>query len=211
MKKKVLTSITGLVMAVALSFAVAAMPVDAASVNVTKKMSTDKNLKRITKMVAAYTTAMNLSANASDTQTTVKLNNQNKLSIAAFVRYYYKDDYGYTAKELKNETKNLFGKQASTKVIGSSDNNNLLVCSADQTFVREAYMYCGGDFGDCIPGYKIKKITQLKKNVYQIEIKNKYSVYGEKGSTSAGTTILKVKKSAKSSYGYIIKSIQYSR
>lgn len=187
---------------------VMAVHTEAASKDVTKQMASDKDLKKVCKMMAAYTTAMNISDKATTEQTTLSLNDANKLSIAAFVRYNYKDDFGYTKKELKAESRALFGKAASTAVIGKN-NADLLVCSADKKYAAEPFMYCGGEFGDSVPKYKITKVTRIKKNVYQVEIDNKFGVYGEKGSELAGTTVLKVKKTKVSRYGYVVKGITY--
>lgn len=183
---------------------------EAASKDVTKQMASDKDLKQVCKMMAAYTTAMDISNQASADKKVLSLNDKDKLSIAAFVRYYYKDDFGYTKKELKTESRDLFGKEAATGIIKKAGKTNLLVCSADKKYVAEPFMYCGGEFGDGIPKYTIKKVTQIKKNVYQVEIDNKLGVYGEKGSENVGTTILKVKKTKASGYGYIVKGITYS-
>ena len=200
---------------VAILFALVAFPVltlqtEAVSKDVTRQMASDKNLKQICKMMAAYTTAMNISDKASADQTTLSMNDADKLSIAAFVRYYYKDDFGYTKKELKAESKALFGKGAATGMIKKEGTSDLLVCTANKKYVAEPFMYCGGEFGDSIPKYKIKKVTRLKKNVYQVIIQNKLGIYGKKGSSNVGTTVLKVKKTKASGYGYIIKGITYS-
>ena len=189
---------------------VLALQTEAASKDVTKQMASDKDLKQVFKMMAAYTTAMDISDKASADQRTLALSDADKLSIAAFVRYYYKDDYGYTNNELKAESKALFGKAASTGIIKKTGKTDLLVCSADKKYVAEPFMYCGGEFGDSIPKYSIKKVTQIRKNVYQIVIDNKLGIYGEKGSDTVGTTVLKVKKSKASQYGYIVKGIAYS-
>ena len=206
MKRRLMALLTALVLMVSVA------PVHAAAAtNVTKKMSGDSDLKQISKMFAAYTTAMNLSGNVSEKQIKVPLDDANQLSISAFVRYNYKDDFGYTAGELKKETKNLFGRAAKANVLKKADHNSLLVCESEGQFVNDPYVYCGGDFSDCIPKYKIKKVVQIKKNMYQIEIQNKMSIYGEKGSEDMGRTILKVQKDKTSEYGYIVKDVMYRK
>ena len=72
-------------------------------------------------------------------------------------------------------------------------------------------MYCGGDFSDCIPQYKIKKVVQIKKNLYRVEIQNKMGIYGEKDSEDMGSTVLKVKKDKDSAYGYVVKGVTYKK
>ena len=109
MKRKIMALLT------AMMLMVSAVPVHAAAANVTKKMSGDRDLKQVSEMFAAYTTAMNLSGNISGGQVEIPLNGANQLSIGAFVRYNYKDDFGFTARELKRETKDLFGKAAKVK------------------------------------------------------------------------------------------------
>lgn len=206
MRRRLMAFLTALILLVSV------VPVHAAAAtNVTKKMSGDSDLKQVSKMFAAYTTAMNLSGSVSGGQIDVPLNDANQLSISAFVRYNYKDDFGFTAGELKKETKNLFGKVVNANVLKKTTQADLLVCTSSDQFVSEPYMYCGGDFSDCIPKYKIKKIVQLKKNLYQVEIQNKMGIYGEKGSEDMGSTILKVKKDKSSEYGYVVKDIMYRK
>lgn len=197
------------IMFMGITLPILAIHTEAASKDVTKQMASDKDLKQICKMMAAYTTAMNISEKASAEERTLSLNDAEKLSIVAFVRYNYKDDFGYTKKELKAESKALFGKGATTNIIKDEGKADLLVCNADKKYAAEPFMYCGGEFGDSIPKYKIKKITKIKKNLYQIEIDNKLGIYGEKETYNAGNTILTVKKTKTSTYGYIVKGITY--
>lgn len=193
-----------------IAFPVLTLQTQAASRDVTDRMSSDKDLKQICKMMAAYTTAMNISDKATADQTILSLNDADRLSIAAFVRYNYKDDYAYTKNELKAESKALFGKGAATGIIKKSGKTDLLVCAADKKYVAEPYMYCGGEFGDSMPKYNIKKVTRIKKDVYKVVVNNRLGIYGEKGSENTGTTVLKVKKTKASRYGYIVKSVTYS-
>lgn len=210
MKKRLMT-IWMTALFVLLIVPVFAVSARAASKDVTGKMARDKDLKRISKMVSAYTTAIDLSENSFSTTGKIKLNNANKLSIAAFIRFNYKDDIGYTAKELKNETKNLFGKKVGTASIKKAGKNNLLVCTSNKKYVQDPYMYCGGEFGDTIPKYKIQKVTKLNKNTYRVVIQNKIGSYGEKAVETLGTTTVQLKKNNVSKYGYNIKSIEYKR
>lgn len=205
MKRKIMALLTVMMLMVS------AVPVHAAAANVTKKMSGDSDLRQVSEMFAAYTTAMNLSGNVSSGQVEIPLNGANQLSIGAFVRYNYKDDFGFTAKELKKETKDLFGKAAKVNVLKKADQADMLVCAADSSFANDPYMYCGGDFSDCIPQYKIKKVVQIKKNLYRVEIQNKMGIYGEKGSEDMGSTVLKVKKDKDSAYGYVVKGVTYKK
>ena len=205
MKRKIMALLT------AMMLMVSAVPVHAAAANVTKKMSGDRDLKQVSEMFAAYTTAMNLSGNISGGQVEIPLNGANQLSIGAFVRYNYKDDFGFTARELKRETKDLFGKAAKINVLKKTGQEDMLVCAADSSFANDPYMYCGGDFSDCIPQYKIKKVVQIKKNLYRVEIQNKMGIYGENGSEDMGSTILKVKKDKDSAYGYVVKEVSYKK
>lgn len=205
MKRKIMALLT------AMMLMVSAVPVHAAAANVTKKMSGDRDLKQVSEMFAAYTTAMNLSGNISGGQVEIPLNGANQLSIGAFVRYNYKDDFGFTVRELKRETKDLFGKAAKVNVLKKTGQEDMLVCAADSSFANDPYMYCGGDFSDCIPQYKIKKVAQIKKNLYRVEIQNKMGIYGENGSEDMGSTVLKVKKDKDSAYGYVVKEVSYKK
>ena len=174
--------------------------------DVTSQMAGNREIKNISKMITAYTTAMNLSEQSTTRPVKMKLNDDNKLSIAVFVRYNYRGDYSYTASELRSETKKLFGKSASTNNIKNNKNKTMLVCSADKKFVKDPYMYCGGDFGDNIPDYKITKVTRDGKNIYTVTAQNRLGCYGEKGRTNIGTTTLRLKKTAA---GYVVKGISY--
>ena len=202
MKKRLSTILAVMFMAVIL---IPFTPVQAASTDVTGKMAGNREIKNISKMMTAYTTAMNLSEQSTTRPVKMKLNDNAKLSIAVFVRYNYKGDYSYTAKELRSETKKLFGKSASVNTIRNKKNKNhaMLVCSSNSKYYKDPYMYCGGDFGDVIPDYKITKITRTGKNTYIVTTQNRLGCYGEKGRTNIGTTTLKLKKTAaKKKYGF---------
>lgn len=230
MKKRLSTILATVLMAVIL---IPFTPVQAASADVTGKMAGNRQIKSISKMMTAYTTAMNLSEQSTTKPVKMKLNDNAKLSIAVFVRYNYKGDYSYTAKELRSETKKLFGKSASvnkikanktnsqnsknnikngktnknnTKNSTGSGNTTMLVCSSNSKFYKDPYMYCGGDFGDVIPDYKITKVVRTGKNTYTVTTQNRLGCYGEKGRTNIGTTTIKVKKSAA---GFVVKGISY--
>ena len=192
MKKRLSTILAVMFMAVIL---IPFTPVQAASTDVTGKMAGNREIKNISKMMTAYTTAMNLSEQSTTRPVKMKLNDN---AIAVFVRYNYKGDYSYTAKELRSETKKLFGKSASVNTIRNKKNKNhaMLVCSSNSKYYKDPYMYCGGDFGDVIPDYKITKITRTGKNTYTVTTQNRLGCYGEKGRTNIGTTTLKLKKTA---------------
>jgi len=203
MKKRLSTILAVMFMAVIL---IPFTPVQAASTDVTGKMAGNREIKNIS--MTAYTTAMNLSEQSTTRPVKMKLNDNAKLSIAVFVRYNYKGDYSYTAKELRSETKKLFGKSASVNTIRNKKNKNhaMLVCSSNSKYYKDPYMYCGGDFGDVIPDYKITKITRTGKNTYTVTTQNRLGCYGEKGRTNIGTTTLKLKKTAA---GYVVKGVRY--
>ena len=216
MKKRLSAILAAVLMAVTL---IPFTPVQAASADVTGKMAGNRQIKSISKMMTAYTTAMNLSEQSTTKPVKMKLNDNAKLSIAVFVRYNYKGDYSYTAKELRSETKKLFGKSASVNKIkadktnsqnskNSTSNGNatMLVCSSNSKYYKDPYMYCGGDFGDVIPDYKITKVIRTGKNTYTVTAQNRIGCYGEKGRTNIGTTTIKVKKSAA---GFVVKGISY--
>ena len=208
MKKRLSTILATLLMTVTL-IPFAPVHAKAASADVTRQMAGNRQIKDISKKMTAYTTAMNISVWSTTKPVKMKLNDNQKLSIAVFVRYNYKGDYSYTAKELRSETKKLFGKSASVSKIKSSKKNKnqaMFVCSSDSKFYKDPYMYCGGDFGDMIPDYKIKKVVRTGKNTYTVTTQNRYGIYGEKGRTNIGITTLKLKKTAA---GYVVKGISY--
>ena len=196
MKKRLSTILATLLMTVTL-IPFAPVHAKAASADVTRQMAGNRQIKDI---ISVWSTTKPVK---------MKLNDNQKLSIAVFVRYNYKGDYSYTAKELRSETKKLFGKSASVSKIKSSKKNKnqaMFVCSSDSKFYKDPYMYCGGDFGDMIPDYKIKKVVRTGKNTYTVTTQNRYGIYGEKGRTNIGTTTLKLKKTAT---GYVVKGISY--
>lgn len=208
MKKRLSTILAVLLMTVTL-VPLAPVHAKAASADVTRQMSGNRQIKDISKKITAYTTAMNISACSTTRPVKMQLNDNQKLSIAVFVRYNYRGDYSYTANELRSETKKIFGKSASVSKIKSLNKNKdqaMLVCSSNSKFYKDPYMYCGGDFGDNIPDYKIKKIVRTGKNIYTVTTQNRLGIYGEKGRTNIGTTTLKLKKTAT---GYIVKGISY--
>ena len=178
MKKRLSTILATLLMTVTL-IPFAPVHAKAASADVTRQMAGNRQIKDISKKMTAYTTAMNISVWSTTKPVKMKLNDNQKLSIAVFVRYNYKGDYSYTAKELRSETKKLFGKSASVSKIKSSKKNKnqaMFVCSSDS------------------------------KNTYTVTTQNRYGIYGEKGRTNIGTTTLKLKKTAA---GYVVKGISY--
>lgn len=208
MKKRLSTILAALLMAATL---IPFTPVQAkaASADVTRQMAGNRQIKDISKKITAYTTAMNLSEYSTTRPVKMKLSNDEKLSIAVFIRYNYKGDYSYTAKELRSDTKKLFGKSASVNKIKSNKKNKnqaMLVCSSSSKYYKDPYMYCGGDFGDTIPDYKIQKVVRTGKNTYTVTTQNRLGYYGEKGRTNIGTTTLKLKKTAA---GYVVKGISY--
>lgn len=208
MKKRLSTILTVLLMAATL-IPFAPVQVKAASTDVTRQMAGNRQIKDISKKITAYTTAMNLSECSTTKPVQMKLNDNDKLSIAVFVRYNYRGDYSYTAQELRSETKKLFGKSASVNNIKNSRNNKkqlMLVCNSNSKYYKDPYMYCGGDFGDNIPDYKIKKVVRTGKNTYTVTTQNRLGCYGEKGRTNIGTTTIKIKKTAT---GYVVKGIGY--
>lgn len=206
MKKRLSTILAALLMAATL---IPFTPVQAkaASADVTRQMAGNRQIKDISKKITAYTTAMNLSEYSTTRPVKMKLSNDEKLSIAVFIRYNYKGDYSYTAKELRSDTKKLFGKSASVNKIKKNNKNQaMLVCSSSSKYYKDPYMYCGGDFGDTIPDYKIQKVVRTGKNTYTVTTQNRLGCYGEKGRTNIGTTTLKLKKTAA---GYVVKGIRY--
>lgn len=139
MKKRLSTILATLLMTVTL-IPFAPVHAKAASADVTRQMAGNRQIKDISKKMTAYTTAMNISVWSTTKPVKMKLNDNQKLSIAVFVRYNYKGDYSYTAKELRSETKKLFGKSASVSKIKSSKKNKnqaMFVCSSDSKFYKK--------------------------------------------------------------------------
>lgn len=174
-----------------------------------KGVSMDRGMKDVCDIMSAYTTAIHLSDQNVSGQMNFSLDNDSRLSIAAFSRFYTQDDFGFTAKELKKESKDLFGKTATMNSIRKAQAGKMLVCTADKKYVNEPYMYCGGEFGDTVVSCKVTKVDKLNKNSYQIILKNRVGVYGEKGKRTIGQTVLRLKKDKTSRYGYTVKSVAF--
>lgn len=174
-----------------------------------KSVSMDRGMKDVCDIMSAYTTAIRLSDQNVSGQMNLSLDNDSRLSIAAFSRFYAQDDFGFTAKELKKESKDLFGKTATMNSIRKAQAGKMLVCTADKKYVNEPYMYCGGEFGDTVVSCKVTKVDKLNKNSYQIILKNRVGVYGEKGKRTIGQTVLRLKKNKTSRYGYTVKSVVF--
>lgn len=172
-----------------------------------KGVSVDRGMKEVCDIMSGYTTAVRLSNQNVSGLMNLPLDNDSRLSIAAFSRFYKQDDFGFTAKELKKESRDLFGKAARTDGIKKAQTGRMFVCAADKEFVNEPYMYCGGEFGDTVVSCKVTNVDKLNKNSYQIVMKNRVGVYGEKGRQTIGQTVLRLKKSNTSQYGYTVKSI----
>ena len=141
MKKRLSTILATLLMTVTL-IPFAPVHAKAASADVTRQMAGNRQIKDISKKMTAYTTAMNISVWSTTKPVKMKLNDNQKLSIAVFVRYNYKGDYSYAAKELRSETKKLFGKSASVSTIRNKKNKNhaMLVCSSNSKYYKDPYM-----------------------------------------------------------------------
>ncbi len=174
-----------------------------------KSVSMDRGMKDVCDIMSAYTTAIRLSDQNVSGQMNLSLDNDSRLSIAAFSRFYAQDDFGFTAKELKKESKDLFGKTATMNSIRKAQAGKMLVCTADKKYVNEPYMYCGGEFGDTVVSCKVAKVDKLNKNSYKIILKNRVGVYGEKGKRTIGQTVLRLKKDKTSRYGYTVKSVVF--
>lgn len=176
--------------------------VEAKSKNVTRIMSKNKNLKKLVKRMSIYCDGVSLGQAAKTYK--VKNNNKNRLSIAAFVRYQVNRDNDYTRKELKKTVVDLFGKKVDKFVCSGF----LMENSYD--FYDGEFAYAGGDFGNMTPKYSVNKITQ-KGKVYTVQItgKIKYDFTGEIKKQCKIT--MKVKKSKKSAYKFITKSIKYKK
>ena len=77
-------------------------------------------------------------------------------------------------------------------------------------FGKKPYIYAGGDWGTYKPGYKNLKIVQKSSKIYEISFTNVMGSYeNKKISRKIGKTTFQLKKTSKSSYGYIITRIEY--
>ena len=86
MKKRLSTILATLLMTVTL-IPFAPVHAKAASADVTRQMAGNRQIKDISKKMTAYTTAMNISVWSTTKPVKMKLNDNQKLSIAVFVRY----------------------------------------------------------------------------------------------------------------------------
>ncbi len=194
-----------LIMAVMILLPVSSFTALASSSDMTNKMSKNRQINKTVKQISVYTTALFLDGIEEKGTTKIDLTANRKLSIAALTRFQFKYDDTYTAKELKKTTKDLFGKGIDIQSVKLTKSD--YICKNGRS-KKNPYRYNGGEFGDMIPTYQILKIVKIGK-VYEVTFKNQYTVYGEKGITTLGTTTLQLQKNKKSEY--VVKSIAYTK
>lgn len=173
--------------------------------------SSNKNINRICKAANLYVYLETPSA--SGKYSTGKLSVKEKNDILAVnISVYHHDKCGksvivnhdYCAKVntgfAKRYYKKLFGTTLKLKRNSSGD---MYVIKNGKFYVRI------GDLGDESPLYKIKSIRSKGNGVYQIRIINQ--TINVNGKQAWGTTQVTVKKSSKSSYGYVLKKLVTKR
>ncbi len=123
-----------------------------------------------------------------------------------------------SAARTKKEYINLFGGKPNIKAIPSMKRfvkmrTHSNTGSEKYIIYKRAgkYNYGGGDYGEQLPLHKIKNITKIKAGTYAVTYKssleNPYNHFTATGIYDLGEVTLKIKKSSKSDYNYIIKSI----
>lgn len=191
MRKQIMAAI------MAVSLATGSIQVNAASPK--------KDMHKILKYITTYTTALktgNLIKNYK-----FKLNDKEMVFAAVITRFQYKHDSSYTNKELYNETKNLFGKKPKLSRIGPWRKFTFVKKTKNP---KEPWTYYGGEFGDGIPLYKVKKIEK-KGKLYKVTVRNLLGNPFDNDKMKVGTTIVTLKKSKASKYNYIIKKLEFKK
>ena len=184
--------------------------VQAKSTDVTKKMSSDAKIKRLTRLVAYYTDAVVSRVKKGQT-VKEKLDDANILSMSAYMgRSDYKGTQ-WTKKEIQKIAYNYFGKKPNVSKIPSfKSSKRKWISKRHSSWQKKPYIYAGGDWGTHKPGYKNLKIVQKSSKLYEISFTNIMGSYeNKKISKNIGKTTFQLKKTSKSSYGYIITRIQY--
>lgn len=168
--------------------------------DVTSSMSKNKSLKKLIIRLSIY--CIGDSLGKSTKTITVKNNNKNRLSIAAYVRYHINQDYDYTKKELSNTVMDLFGK----KVKKVQCSRYLMKNTYD--FYDGDYIYAGGDFGNMQPKYTIEKVVK-KGKIYTAMVSGKIHYSYENATKKKCKITLNIKKCSKSKFKFIATKIKY--
>ena len=183
----------------------------AKDINVTKKMSSDAKIKRITRLVAYYTDAEVIQRVKKGKTVKEKMDDANILSMSAYMARSDRKGYQWTKKEIQKIAYKYFGKKPNVSKIPSYKSaKRRWISKRFSRWQKKPYVYAGGDWGCYKPGYNNLKIIQKSSNVYEISFTNIMGSYeNSKISKKIGTTTFQLKKTGKSSYGYIITKLQY--
>ena len=184
--------------------------VQAKSTDVTKKMSSDAKIKRLTRLVAYYTDA-EVSRVKKGKTVKEKMDDANILSMSAYMGRSDRKGTQWTKKEIQKIAYNYFGKKPNVSKIPSfKSSKRKWISKRHSSWQKKPYIYAGGDWGTHKPGYKNLKIVQKSSKLYEISFTNVMGSYeNKKISKNIGKTTFQLKKTSKSSYGYIITRIQY--
>lgn len=185
--------------------------VQAKSTDVTKKMSSDAKIRRLTRLVAYYTDAEVLQRVKKNQTVKEKMDDANVLSMSAYMGYSDRKGYQWTKKEIQKIAYNYFGKKPNvSKIPAYNSAKRKWISKRHSKWQKKPYIYAGGDWGCYKPGYGNLKIVQKSSKVYEIRFTNIVGSYeNSKISKKVGETTFQLKKTSKSSYGYIITKIQY--
>lgn len=184
--------------------------VQAKDTDVTKKLSSDARVKKLTRLVAYYTDAEVLGRKKGKV-IKEKMDDANLLSMSAYMGYSDRKGYQWTKKEIQKIAYNLFGKKPNVSKIPSFKSpKRKWISKRHSSWQKKPYIYAGGDWGTYKPGYKNLKIIKKSSSVYEIRFTNVMGSYeNSRASKNIGETTFRLKKTSKSSYGYIITKIQY--
>ena len=184
--------------------------VQAKSTDVTKKMSSAAKIKRLTRLVAYYTDA-EVSRVKKGKTVKEKMDDANILSMSAYMGRSDHKGTQWTKKEIQKIAYNYFGKKPNVSKIPSfKSSKRKWISKRHSSWQKKPYIYAGGDWGTHKPGYKNLKIVQKSSKLYEISFTNVMGSYeNKKISKNIGKTTFQLKKTSKSSYGYIITRIQY--
>lgn len=184
----------------------------AASINVTKKMSSNKKVQRLIKASAIYADVTIIESKSKKT-INQKMDGASILSMSAYMSRCDGRGIYWTKKEIQKLTYDFFGKKPSVSLIPSSSSRNhgWIVRNTSKKFLSsKPYTYGGGDWGCYDPGYKGVKIIQKSKNVYEVTYTNTLGSWEKRNSTrNIGKTTMQIKKNSKSTYGYVITKLQF--
>ncbi len=210
--------IVSLILTIALSLSLAQVSAFAATgTDVTASMKNDKGIDSISKAVGFYIGYIDEGDIDVKLPGKIELNTKNKYNMVIY-NMPFADALDWSSYDINNATngfavketvfkktyKNLFGKNPKP---ATDDTKGV-------TWVSGGKVYCpvSGEFGEIWPQYKVVKVTKVNDSKYKVVMKTGWEDYSEEtGPSYNGKVTMTFKKSSKSDYGFILKSLKYDK